>query len=88
MKLNKYIDHTLLKTDKFQKSYTNLDMYEEYHGMMRNFTSFIPNSPKKPMAACTATTLHGKNTGAGMRTTLWLLYIIQGMVFLMDIWCI
>lgn len=54
---------------------------EEFHKLHSKFA-------EKPMAACTATTLHGKNTGAGMRTTLWLLYIIQGMMFLMDIWCI
>ena len=44
-------------------------MSDEFHGTTKNLKNFIPNLLKRLMAVYIEITLHGKNTGAGMRTT-------------------
>ena len=64
----------------------SLVMSDEFHGTTKNLKSFIPNLLKRHMAVYIETTLHGKNTGAGTRTTLLLPSIILRTMFLTDIW--
>ena len=61
-------------------------MSDEFHGTTKNLKSFIPNLLKRHMAVYIETTLHGKNTGDGTRTTHLLPSIILRKMYLTDIW--
>lgn len=71
---------------RFQESLMSPVMSDEFHGTTKNLKNFIPNLLKRLMAVYIEITLHGKNTGAGTRTTLLLPSIILRTMFLTDIW--
>ena len=52
----------------------------------KEFKELQPNLLKRHMAVYIETTLHGKNTGAGTRTTPLLPSIILRTMYLTDIW--
>ena len=61
-------------------------MSDEFHGTTKNLKNFIPNLLKRLMAVYIEITLHGKNIGAGTRTTHLLPSIILRTMYLTDIW--